>query len=506
MSAGGDITKYAAGNGAPLNRGNYSAEDAALFSQLSYLKFEKVDWSKYGDEISIKEFAQAIRNSGGISGERSKDMAALLNTIENSSRYANCTIPTNRLHSVGGDTQWAAMTIRMDDGTSVISMRGTDNSRRGWEEDFELAFDVDGTKAQWLSAKYLKGEKGEMFLTGHSKGGNDVISAYSMSSADVRNRVINIDNFDGPGVNKEFLFSHSFGDKGYLELNDKLRNYCPEDSVIGTLLADNPGKTTFIKTNANGITELFNEHNLFTWKISGGRFQETKQSDLSIAIDRALDTAMLGMTNFEKRQLVNAINVLGIPALIVSKSGDKSRNWDKFKQQLLELSIPSPAVASALLKLLITLRFAGMMYLNWAAFKLIYNYLKGLISPEKSNAASTNIKSGTSGGKASSSQSPAASGGGKPCNFDLQMSKASRACSEIVSISKSLTAIEGNVKKAANDLSLSTEVDAILKERLRTIAGNLSKERKKISKLGSSGKECIELYKKTEAEICKYRG
>ena len=55
-------------------------------------------------------------------------------------------------------------------------------------------FDPDGTNAQILSAEYLKQvDATNIYMTGHSKGGNDAIAGYMMSDSDIRDSIVKID-------------------------------------------------------------------------------------------------------------------------------------------------------------------------------------------------------------------------------------------------------------------------------------------------------------------------
>ena len=73
------------------------------------------------------------------------------------------------------ETQFAAITILMEDKTAYIAFRGTDTSLIGWKEDFNMSF-MDQVPAQKLALSYLKDVasiiKCPLRVGGHSKGGN----------------------------------------------------------------------------------------------------------------------------------------------------------------------------------------------------------------------------------------------------------------------------------------------------------------------------------------------
>ncbi|MCI6896754.1 MAG: DUF2974 domain-containing protein [Gemmiger formicilis] len=327
-----NISGYAASNSEPLTAANYNEVDALLFAELSYTRFEDVykNGSYTGKTVSVKEFANAAIKeiyNGAKSDDLSQDKDAmhkveLLQELANSERYADCKIMRMQ-SSEGTDSQWAAMTIDINDGsnTSVVAMRGTDGTTTGWTEDFELLANTEGTKAQKLSQQYLEGCTAEHIMaTGHSKGGNDVVSAYVMADADTRAKVIHIDNFDGPGVNDKFSELYK---EGYGELVLKLDNYYPQDSIVGLLLRNNPGKSYFICSNAEesafAYMSILAEHDPFTWHIDGQGFVKDDQGFFSKLLDMTTDGIVATMPQKDRVRLYNILCGLQIPQWISSE-------------------------------------------------------------------------------------------------------------------------------------------------------------------------------------------
>lgn len=309
------ISGYVKQNQEVLSAENYTPEDALVFSQLSYTKFEKVYGEDYSKKsVTVQEYAKDVLNA---QNDLEADDKAFLMEIMNSDRYSNCTM--SQFAAENNTSQWAAVTIKMNDksDSAVIAMRGTDGTILGWTEDLELAYDVDGTEAQKISAEYLQNsQEGNIYLAGHSKGGNDVSSAYAMSDADTRSKVIRIDNFDGPGVNSNLKNVYA---EGYMELDEKLCNYYPQDSVIGLLLNDNPGKTSFVQSSDED--GLLWEHSPYNWKFDkDGCFEYTEQSDLSEFINDVTDNSINYLPQFVREKVTNVLIKMGVPALIAQES------------------------------------------------------------------------------------------------------------------------------------------------------------------------------------------
>lgn len=335
MSSASGISEYVQSNGQTLNAGNYNEMDALTLASLSYIEFEKV-YPDYQDRsVSVSQFAKdALASNISLS----KTQRQMLDALAESDRYSECYI--HNMEAENTSSQWAAMTVDINDGsnTSIIAARGTDGTTLGWNEDFQLAYDDDGTEAQKLMAEYLQNsDAGNIFLTGHSKGGNNVVSAYVMADSTVRDRVVHIDNFDGPGVNDEFREQFR---EGYAELEGKLDNYYPQDSVIGLLLNDNPGEEHFVYCEQSEEYKsmwILAEHDPYAWHVNEDKtaLQSTDQSRLSDALNRILDNTLDQLTQEERRQVVNALITMQVPALI----GEEGTLYSVFDEPLKWMNI-----------------------------------------------------------------------------------------------------------------------------------------------------------------------
>lgn len=317
-----------------ITASNYTDEDALAFAELSYVKFENVTAVQHTEDLSAKQLASAQEEhaSGAIKDGMSlqeycytmekytddEAKKALLRGIENNPRYENCTIG-NFDARLSDTEQWAAITIDFGDNsnTSVIAFRGTDGTTIGWSEDFELAYSM-GTDAQLSSNRYLTDyltnhEDANVYLAGHSKGGNDSIYAYTTLGEELRNRVLQVNNFDGPGLMPEVLGKYS---DAYYELQDKLIVYAPEDSVIGMLLCDH-FQVNYVKNDSESFMW---EHDAQTWLIGDdGKLIRTQQSDISKMINKTLDETILSCNADERKNIVDVLDALGIPATIAKR-------------------------------------------------------------------------------------------------------------------------------------------------------------------------------------------
>lgn len=323
-----------------LDATTYTDEDALVLAELSYFKFDEIasdsktisdngstytyDLSQNGNDMTVSEYAQYILDNNNGGTKMSNDQIAFLNAVSDSDRYDSCTIHDFAAADIT-DSQWAAYTVDLGDNTSVIAMRGTDGTTMGWTEDLNLVYDATGTNAQNYSAQYLENCTADsIYMTGHSKGGSDVTSAYVLADEQTRAKVEHIANFDGPGMNEEMIALNS---EAYSELGTKLDNYYPENSVVGLLLTDNPGTNHFIDAHVREDYFLFQhigEHDPFSFQFNNGSFSESPQTNFSKSINYMLDETVKDLSHAERVKLATVLEQMGIPSLIAKKPEELS--------------------------------------------------------------------------------------------------------------------------------------------------------------------------------------
>ena len=131
-------------------------------------------------------------------------------------------------------TQFSAITIKINENELYISFRGTDNTLIGWKEDFNMGF-VFPVPAQELAVDYIEKiasrHSENMLVGGHSKGGNLAVYSAAFCSEAVQNRIEIVYNFDGPGFDEKVLQKD-----GYKRICNKVNTFVPQSSVVGMLL------------------------------------------------------------------------------------------------------------------------------------------------------------------------------------------------------------------------------------------------------------------------------
>ena len=198
-------------------------------------------------------------------------------------------------------TQFAAMTLLLPDGTLVVSFRGTDTSFVGWKEDFNMAFQYP-VPAQQLAADYVTRVarlwQGDLVLLGHSKGGNLAVYAALQAGDDVLPRIRRVYSLDGPGFPSDVVA----GDR-YRAVADRIVKIIPDSSIVGMIL-DSPEHCVVVKSNEYGPMQ----HLAFSWQVDRDRFVTVPEvSATSREFKRSLDRMLNEMTPEQLERAVDAM-------------------------------------------------------------------------------------------------------------------------------------------------------------------------------------------------------
>lgn len=176
-------------------------------------------------------------------------------------RFGKCVVK-NYVNDIvtEAEQQFAAMEIVLEDGTSYVSFRGTDDTIIGWKEDFNLSTGV--VPAQKRAIEYLQKisehTDGMLRVGGHSKGGNLAIYGSVMCKC-AHEKILEIYSNDGPGFSREFQELPETK-----EMMPKIIRIIPEYSIIGTLL-EHEKEPVIVASSSKGLLQ----HDGFSWEVQG---------------------------------------------------------------------------------------------------------------------------------------------------------------------------------------------------------------------------------------------
>ncbi len=271
----------------------FNQMDAMLFACLVYLPIKS-----FSENKSYKDFVSYAYTfyKDDYSGVMKPSSFALLNKIKTSKRYENIII-SNFKNIRNNDTQFGAMSVRFNDNL-LIAFKGSDSSLISWIENLRLNYQYP-TYTQNKGIKYAKDNildsDKNVYLVGHSKGGNLAMCAGMEIPSGLRDKVKVIYNFDGPGfLKKEY-------EKKFNLIKEKVVNIVPTGSVVGMCLYNDNFKSVKSKDLA------FGEHYPVGWGVFGEFFVKTSLSRVSKQIHEMTTT---NLDAVDKKQLGETIEEL----------------------------------------------------------------------------------------------------------------------------------------------------------------------------------------------------
>lgn len=248
----------------------FNEVDNLILACFSYLDLDEMAEVKNGNTLSVEELFAAFSRR-----EMKKDLKAesaflqntpvLLEKMACAERFRKCTVWgfVNEILSSQAQ-QFAAVTIGLDDGTTYISFRGTDDTIVGWKEDFNLSNGVVPSHRKALEYLETHGTYIQSMLRigGHSKGGNLAMYAALQCEEEIQEKILTVYDNDGPGFPEGFFYVRDTE-----KILKKVTRIIPEASVIGMLLTHQK-EPVIIGSTQKGILQ----HDAFTWEIMGPSF------------------------------------------------------------------------------------------------------------------------------------------------------------------------------------------------------------------------------------------
>lgn len=259
--------------------------DALIFSQISYTDFSNLGVNGFTkNTITFKELMELFASSPDF--EKRKYFGAMIDkrTVEliqnaaSSKRFGEVKVCgfVNKI-DLENEEQFSAITFILPENKFIIAYRGTDDTIVGWKEDFNLSY-MDTVPSQVDALLYLEDAahylKGDIYLAGHSKGGNLAVYSASKCGLKIQKRIKKIFDNDGPGFPESF-----FASREYQEVKNKINLFVPENSIVGMLFEHDKNFVT-VECDKRGIEQ----HNPFNWHLLCTDFIEradvTKESKI----------------------------------------------------------------------------------------------------------------------------------------------------------------------------------------------------------------------------------
>ena len=284
----------------PLDAVPVGEVDGLILAQLAMMRWEQCLGE--GEASTVLELYPKMNEPPVSVGFTGEDDQKLLKLAAESARFGTLTVSDfASAFDPGLGMQFAAVTFHLPDDTVYVAYRGTDNTIVGWREDFNLAFSRP-VPAQKAAREYLSRVAGKypgkLRLGGHSKGGNLAMYAAATVEDALRERIIQVYNFDGPG------FSDRMNDgELYSRIQHKLRTCLPQGSIVGLLLA-HPEEYAVVKSENVSILQ----HDPYSWQVLGPRFVYLPElSRDSVRFDLAFRNWLSAVDEANRQLLVNTL-------------------------------------------------------------------------------------------------------------------------------------------------------------------------------------------------------
>lgn len=280
----------------------FNEVDNLILACFSYVNLDRIPAVTRQKGIELKKLVKEFKKLHTIKElEADKSFIRLapfmMFEMAESVRFGNCVI-RNYVNEIvtEAEQQFSAVEIVLDDGTSYISFRGTDDTIIGWKEDFNLSTGV--VPAQERAVEYMQriSDKayGMLRVGGHSKGGNLAIYGSVMCKS-AHDKILEIYSNDGPGFSKEFQESPETA-----EMISKIIRIIPEYSIIGTLL-EHEKQPIIVASTSRGLLQ----HDGFSWEVQGpGLVRRDSLNKTALRFIEILHKWIDGMDTEQKRLLI----------------------------------------------------------------------------------------------------------------------------------------------------------------------------------------------------------
>jgi len=301
-----DIFDYIREQNATFREAPLCVEDCLLLTQLAYLHLGGFvrGLRRYTLSVPIRKLAQPEILDEICRGVRETENTRRLVTMAAASRrFGHIRVKFfEDITDHESHKQFCAVTFLLDSKTAFIAYRGTDNTIVGWRENFNMAF-MSPIPAQTESAEYLREvgsyiSRRNLFVGGHSKGGNLAMYAAMNCGRVIQQRIIGIYNLDGPGFKDDVIRRAEMQ-----AIKDRLHNILPESAMIGTLL-----KTCGERKVVHSAGTGFDQHNPNNWKFDGLSLSYAPSlSRDAMVFDEIVDNWLDTLTAKQRELLVNAL-------------------------------------------------------------------------------------------------------------------------------------------------------------------------------------------------------
>ena len=287
----------------PLSADPFYEVDGVILARFTYMPFHRVLRRDSLTPTTVEAVCRALLALPDIeTAVRRRGDTDLLRALVESPRYKGMelTAYADRLDAES-QTQFSAITVKLEEGHYCVAYRGTDNTLIGWKEDFNMAFRCP-VPAQESAARYVDEAAdaigGPLLCGGHSKGGNLAVYGAAMCSDVARERIERVYSHDGPGFVEEFLNGNAFAD-----LSGRIDKTLPRSSIFGMMFETQEDYAIVESTEFSLL-----QHNPFSWVVDGRDFVYCERLSAGARyVDGSIREMLLAVSPSERERFVDAL-------------------------------------------------------------------------------------------------------------------------------------------------------------------------------------------------------
>lgn len=279
--------------------------DALILSQLTYLNVDRLvpdlqedkPWVPLSFLYKAEEFEHMVTQT--LTPQLNIQLLQLL-CASPRFRDIKLNFQSNK-YDKDTEEQFSALSFQLTENLSVVAYRGTDLTVTGWKEDFNMFF-ISPVPSQLSAVAYLEEVApkltGDIYLTGHSKGGNLAVYSSAFCENTLHHRIKLVYNLDGPGFPTDILECSD-----YIQDHEKVIKIVPEGSMIG-ILFENAKDPIIIKSH----NLSFLQHDPFSWKCDTHHFIKSPKFTNHIQhLDKTLNQWVYELDISQRKTLVDTL-------------------------------------------------------------------------------------------------------------------------------------------------------------------------------------------------------
>ena len=323
----------------------FSDVDSLVFATLCYANLELTPFAKIGNfNCTIRELGELADLKQLTWPMWSRERGEQLMTAAAKSRRYGEIVAHHYRHHLDSDAekQFTAITftINTDMGyVDIVTFQGTDDTLVGWKEDLNMTF-ARHLPSQLEAVSYLEeiaaSSDNKLILTGHSKGGNLAVYAAHKVNRQIKDRIIDIYDHDGPG-----FLPRTFTTLDKIGVAGKVHKIIPASSFFGLLLDSHPSSYKVVKSNSRYILQ----HDGLSWLVDGDHFATLPSVTMvSKYTARTIRRWLISVDPKQRKQCVDAIFAIFAQSHSATAQGFKHYLATNLKSILMSVKNSDPLV------------------------------------------------------------------------------------------------------------------------------------------------------------------